>query len=82
MVGQHGTESTVMNLPHLDISVKAGMLGGTLLSILANIHYSDVLKTSILAAIGAVVGFLVTILLKFLIKRIKRIGRSEPGELE
>lgn len=71
-----------MNLPHLDISFKAGMLGGTLLTILANIHYSDVLKTSILAAIGAVVSFLMTILLKFLIKQIRKIGCSHGGDAE
>ena len=55
-----------------DSSTKAGTIGGTLLSFLANIDNEDLLKTGILAAIGAVVSFTVTIFLKFLIKRLKK----------
>ena len=55
-----------------DQNTKAGTLGGTFLTIVANIQSSDLLKTGILAAIGAVVSFGVTLFLKFLIKRIKK----------
>jgi mannitol-specific phosphotransferase system IIBC component len=55
-----------------DNTTKAGTAGGTLLSIFANINSGDVLKTAILAAIGAVVSFSVTLLLRLLIKRLKK----------
>ena len=58
--------------PVFDSSTKAGTIGGTLLTLLANIDSEDLLKTGILAAIGAVVSFTVTISLKFLIKRLKK----------
>jgi mannitol-specific phosphotransferase system IIBC component len=55
-----------------DNTTKAGTASGTLLSIFANINSGDVLKTAILAAIGAVVSFSVTLLLKLLVKRLKK----------
>lgn len=56
---------------YFDSSTKAGTAGGTLLTIFVNIHSEDVLKTAILAAIGAVVSFYVTRCLKILIKHFK-----------
>ncbi len=61
-----------MNQGYFDNSTKAGTAGGTLLTIFANINSSDILKTAVLAALGAIVSFSVTILLKFLIKRLKK----------
>jgi len=61
-----------MNQQYFDSSTKAGTAGGTLLTILANINSADLLKTVILAAIGALVSFGVTLLLKLLIKRFKK----------
>ena len=55
-----------------DQNTKAGTLGGTLLTIVANIQSSDLFKTAILAMVGAVVSFSVTLFLKFLIKRFKK----------
>ncbi len=55
-----------------DKTTKAGTAGGTLLSIFANINNEDLAKTAVLAAIGAVVSFGVTLLLKLLVKRIKK----------
>ena len=55
-----------------DNNTKAGTAGGTLLTILFNITSEDVIKTAILAVIGAVVSFSVTVLLKFLVKRFKK----------
>lgn len=57
---------------HFDNTTKAGTAGGTLLTIFANITSEDVIKTIILAVIGAAVSFTVTILLKALIKRLKK----------
>lgn len=41
-----------------------GTTGGTLLGIVGQLGMNDVLKTAVLAAIGAVVSFLVTLLLQ------------------
>lgn len=57
---------------HFDNTTKAGTAGGTLLTIFANITSEDVIRTIILAAIGAAVSFTVTIFLKALIKRLKK----------
>ncbi|SEL93335.1 hypothetical protein [Parapedobacter koreensis] len=46
-----------------------GTTGGTLLSIAGQLGMHDVLKTAILAAIGAVVSFSVTLLLQRLHRR-------------
>ena len=55
-----------------DATTKRGTAGGTLLTIFGNISSEDLVKTAILAAIGAVVSFSVTLFLKFLIKRFKK----------
>lgn len=57
---------------YFDNTTKAGTAGGTLLTIFANINSEDILKTVVLAAVGAVVSFAVTLLLKLLAKRIKK----------
>jgi mannitol-specific phosphotransferase system IIBC component len=51
---------------------KAGTAGGTLLSVLVNINSGDILHTCVLAAVGALVSFTVSILLKVLFQRFKR----------
>jgi ABC-type sulfate transport system permease component len=55
-----------------DTTTKTGTAGGTLLTIFANIKSEDVVKTCVLAAIGAVVSFVVTLSLKLLIKRFRK----------
>lgn len=55
-----------------DNTTKRGTAGGTLLTILGNITSEDIIKTAILAAVGAVVSFGITLLCKLLIKRIKK----------
>lgn len=57
---------------YFDNTTKAGTAGGTLLTIIANINSEDLIKTAILAAIGAIVSYTVTLLLKLLIKRLKK----------
>jgi hypothetical protein len=57
---------------HIDISTKINTAGGLFLSVLPNLHSEDVLKTVFLAAIGAIVSFVLSLLLKFIIKKHKR----------
>jgi len=49
-----------------------GTVSGTVLTVLVNIGSSDVIKTVILAALGAVVSFSVSMLLKWLFKQRKQ----------
>ena len=51
----------------------AGTVGGTVLAIVGVVDPSDMLKTAILAAIGAVVSFIVSAILKRLFKSKKNI---------
>lgn len=51
-----------------NISLKTGTAGGTLLSIVPNLHSEDIFKTVVLAMIGAIVGFTATLILKTLTK--------------
>jgi mannitol-specific phosphotransferase system IIBC component len=57
---------------YFDNTTKAGTAAGTLLSIFGNINSQDLIKTAVLAAVGALVSFAVTLLLKHLAKRIKK----------
>lgn len=52
---------------------RAGTFGGTLLSVFVNLDSSDFLRTAVLAAIGAVVSFFVSLLLKWILKYLKGI---------
>ena len=49
-----------------------GTAGGTFLSVLPNIQSADVLKTVLLAAVGAVVSFTISLVLKMIIKKHKK----------
>jgi hypothetical protein len=49
-----------------------GTAGGTFLSIVPNILSEDVVKTVILATVGAIVSFTISLLLKCLIKKHKK----------
>ncbi|MFY7963520.1 MAG: hypothetical protein ACOVO1_01375 [Chitinophagaceae bacterium] len=53
-------------------SAKAGTIGGTLLTVFYNIKSEDVVKTIVLASIGAVVSFVVSLLLKAIFKKSKK----------
>ncbi|MGV3528069.1 MAG: hypothetical protein ACO1OO_04170 [Flavisolibacter sp.] len=54
------------------LGVKAGTTGGTLLVVLLNISGEDLLRTTVLAAVGAVVSYGVSWCLKCL------LGRGRP----
>lgn len=49
-----------------------GTAGGTFLSIVPNLHSEDVLKTVVLAAVGALVSFVLSMTLKFFVKKHKK----------
>ncbi|MGV3529784.1 MAG: hypothetical protein ACO1OO_12870 [Flavisolibacter sp.] len=49
------------------LGVRAGTTGGTLLVVLLNISGEDILRTAVLAAVGAVVSFTVSYCLKKLV---------------
>jgi hypothetical protein len=53
-------------------STVIGTAGGTFLSVLPNLHSEDVLKTILLAALGAVVSFSISLALKILIRKHKK----------
>jgi hypothetical protein len=53
-------------------STLVGTAGGTFLSIVPNILSEDVVKTIILAAVGAIVSFMISLLLKYLTKKHKK----------
>ena len=46
-----------------------GTAGGTFLSVVPNLDSEDVLKTVLLAAIGAIVSFGISLVLKFIVKK-------------
>lgn len=49
-----------------------GTASGTFLSVLPNLHSEDILKTIVLAILGAIVSFAITILLKKLVRKEKK----------
>ena len=57
---------------YFDNTTKAGTLSGIFLTLLGNINSDDLIKTALLAGVGAVVSFLITHLMKFVIRRIKK----------
>ena len=64
--------SRTMSTPGNHQGTAAGTIGGTLLSIFANIQSGDITKTAILATVGAVVSFVVSLGLKWLAKKVRR----------
>jgi hypothetical protein len=61
-----------MDSTNSTIPIRSGTVGGTLLTVVANIKSDDVLKTVVLAGLGAVVSFFVSVILKAIVKRLKR----------
>lgn len=60
------------NHQHIGGGTIAGTVSGTALTVMVNVGSSDVIKTVVLAALGAVVSFTVSVLLKWLFKSRKR----------
>ena len=57
------------NSTNADAPTKFGTIGGTLLVLLLHITSDEVLKTAVLATVGAVVSFGVSFLLNRLVKK-------------
>jgi len=51
--------------------IKTGTAGGTLTILFANIQTNDLVKTAVLAAVGAVVSIMVSFVLKKLLQKWK-----------
>jgi len=49
----------------------AGTAGGTLLTIVANIHSEDLVKTALLACVGAIVSFTISLGLKWISRKFR-----------
>ncbi len=66
-------QSSKLTLERMDnsLTLRAGTFGGFALSVIPNLTSADVLKTIVLAFIGAVVSFGVTVLLKRLTSKKK-----------
>ena len=54
------------------VCTAAGVIGGTLSSLFATIQVSTLTETMVLSALGAIVSFLVTLVLGWLAKKTKK----------
>ncbi|MBL7743144.1 MAG: hypothetical protein JNN00_06665 [Chitinophagaceae bacterium] len=54
------------------VNTKTTTLGGTVTVFLANINSGDVVKTMVLAAIGATVSFGMSHVLKWVVRRVRK----------
>ncbi len=60
----------------LGIGTKAGIIGGTLLSIFGKVNFDDLVSTAILAGVGAVVSFFVSMTLKWTFTYFRKKGKT------
>jgi hypothetical protein len=67
-----GNSCAMQNHFELDTGTKAGTIGGTLLTIVCNIHLEDLTRTAVLAAVGAGVSFTISVFLKWIISKLKK----------
>ena len=58
-----------MSIIIIDPNTKAGVLGGTLLSAFLNLSWHAIVYTIIMAAIGAVVSFVISMLLRWIVNK-------------
>ncbi len=59
-----------------DNSTKAGTIGGTMLTVLWVIEQEDIVKTGVMAVIGAAVSFTVSLVLKWVVRKIRESMRG------
>jgi mannitol-specific phosphotransferase system IIBC component len=57
-----------------------GTIGGTLLVILLQINAADIFKTCMLAAIGAVVSFIVSLCMKWILQRLQNYFKAKESK--
>jgi uncharacterized membrane protein YeaQ/YmgE (transglycosylase-associated protein family) len=58
-------------LHHIENDTVAGTIGGTLLAILPNLETTDITRTIVLGAVGAIASFVITQLCKWALKKLK-----------
>ena len=51
------------------VSTAAGTLGGTLTTLLANVESPDIVRTVLLSCVGAIVSFVISMVLKWVTKK-------------
>jgi Na+/H+ antiporter NhaA len=54
------------------IPMTIGVIGGTLSSFMASLQYADLTETIGLSALGAIISFVVSALLEWIVKKIRR----------
>jgi len=59
-------------MPQLSTNPHAGTAGGTLLSLWTAILHADLTETILLSALGAIVSFLVSALLQWIVKKVSK----------
>jgi mannitol-specific phosphotransferase system IIBC component len=64
-----------MSEPLFTPGTKAGTAAGTITIFIANIHSGDIIKTMLLAGIGAVISFFVSLLLRKIARWFKQRSR-------
>ena len=57
---------------HIENGTVIGTVSGTALTVLVNVGSSDIVKTVVLAGLGAVVSFSVSVLLRWIVKKLKK----------
>jgi hypothetical protein len=57
---------------HIESGTILGTVCGTVLTVMVNIGSSDLIKTAVLAALGAVVSFSVSVLLKWIWSKLRK----------
>lgn len=60
------------NMAFNEHSTLIGTVSGTVLTVVVNINSEDILKTVVLAMIGAVVSFFVSFSLKWIVNRLRK----------
>lgn len=57
-----------------NVSLTVGTASGTVLSMLPNVNSADIVRTAILAVVGAIVSFLISLALKAIFKPKEKSG--------
>lgn len=63
-------------MPHRYANIRVSVIGGTVSSAWIHITSEDLLKTAIMAGFGAVVSYLVSLLIKHIHKKLKHRHKS------
>ncbi len=63
-------------MPHRYAHIKASVIGGTVTSAWVHITSEDLIKTAVMATFGAVVSYLVSLLIKWIHKRLREQQQS------